>query len=270
MGDAGEGEQETQIQPVTTTAKDENDTGQTPVLHDDGSNDADKSLNLFEAFRKEHDLADDLNTAVVYQTYQDLQLVRKWKHLKVMKRRNTIYLTGTAPPAFDSVFPHRQNTTMEKNNKNSRDIEQDNSNSAEQDTNKDEKTSHDDNGDSDDDDATQAVVSIASSAVLTPETLRNICNDCGVHPRTGAKLRCVTLAIVDDDSTTAYYRIFDQFSEITHPQWKRKKRRRVEPLTSTAKPADRVATEFTPNFDEDDGNEDCVEDDSESMESDSD
>jgi len=35
--------------------------------------------------------------------------------------------------------------------------------------------------------------------------------------------RCITLAIVDDDSTTAYYRVFTQFAEITHPQWKSKK-----------------------------------------------
>ncbi len=34
--------------------------------------------------------------------------------------------------------------------------------------------------------------------------------------------RCVTLAIVDDDSTTAYYRVFTEWHEIVHPQWKTK------------------------------------------------
>lgn len=34
----------------------------------------------------------------------------------------------------------------------------------------------------------------------------------------------MTVAIVDDDSTTAYYRIFDRFDEIVHAQWKVKKK----------------------------------------------
>lgn len=34
--------------------------------------------------------------------------------------------------------------------------------------------------------------------------------------------RCVTIAIVDDDSTTAYYRLFNNWDEIVHPAWKAK------------------------------------------------
>lgn len=41
--------------------------------------------------------------------------------------------------------------------------------------------------------------------------------------------RCVTIAIVDDDSTTAYYRVFTDWNEIVHPQWKSKSKEEDSP-----------------------------------------
>lgn len=79
-------------------------------------------------------------------------------------------------------------------------------------------------GASQDVDRTQIVVPIAKSEMLSPRILNGICEDCR-HPETGETLRCVTVAIVDDDSTTAYYRIFNKWEEIVHPQWKQKKKR---------------------------------------------
>lgn len=97
------------------------------------------------------------------------------------------YLTGVAPREFDSVFPSITDVHVDR---------------------------------------TQAVVPLTTDASLTPRSMTAMCANV-VHPDTKAVLRCITVAIVDRDSTTAYYRVFSNFDEIVHPQWKQKK------LTST-------------------------------------
>lgn len=70
-------------------------------------------------------------------------------------------------------------------------------------------------------DRTQVVIPISKSDMLSPQMLNDLCGECR-HPETDEQLRCVTVAIVDDDSTTAYYRVFNKWEEIVHPQWKQK------------------------------------------------
>lgn len=206
------------------------------------SNNAQKAMDNFDVFMKENGLCDDLTTSVVYQTHEDLRLIRKWQHVRVIKSEFRTYLAGIAPPAYDSVFPNRNNGNE--------------SNEAQK-------------------DVTQVIVPIASCEAVSPFHLQQICRRC-VHPDTNRPLRCVTLAIVDDDSTTAYYRIFDQFSEIVHPQWKRKKKHGDETLTGTAERIDNLNNqEIVRKNDDDDGDGDDDDDndddnDDDSAESDSD
>lgn len=68
-------------------------------------------------------------------------------------------------------------------------------------------------------DRTRVVLPIASDASLTVAELHALCS------RASHAHRCVTLALVDDDSTTAYYRAFTTWNEIVHPQWKMKRER---------------------------------------------
>lgn len=143
--------------------------------------------NLF-SFLRQSDLPDNLNTSVLYQVHEDLRLIRKWTNLRVVKGPTRVYLAGCAAVAYDSVFPGRKGT----------------------------ETSGEDR--------TQVVMPISTSEMLSPRKLKELCKEC-VHPENGKNLRCMTIAIVDDDSTTAYYRIFDSFVEIVHPQWKQKKKR---------------------------------------------
>jgi Sen15 protein len=98
-------------------------------------------------------------------------------------------LLGVAAPGFDSVFPESSDGTMDR---------------------------------------IQAVIPIATEEQLTPRMLSEMCSTIR-HPDTGACFRCVTVAIVDQDSTTAYYRVFTNFEEIVHPQWKQKKSRSLVP-----------------------------------------
>lgn len=101
--------------------------------------------------------------------------------------RPRIFLLAVAPPAYDAVFPNCCSPGIDR---------------------------------------TQAVLPISTTEFLSPRVLDNICHEVR-HPEKGNRFRCVTVAIVDQDSTTAYYRIFADFSEITHPQWKQKKRKRT-------------------------------------------
>lgn len=143
--------------------------------------------NLFSFLRK-NELPDIIETSVLFQVHEDLRLIRKWTDLRVVKGSTKFYLAGKAPIAFDSVFPGRKNP--------------------------------DANGE----DRTQVVMPIPTSEMLSPRKLKELCQEC-VHPETGKHLRCMTIAIVDEDTTTAYYRIFNSFDEIVHPQWKQKKKR---------------------------------------------
>lgn len=93
------------------------------------------------------------------------------------------YLLGVAPSDFDSVFPNFTDTRIDR---------------------------------------TQAVVPMTTDASLTPRSMTAMCSNI-VHPETRGALRCITVAIVDRDSTTAYYRVFNNFDEIVHSQWKQKK-----------------------------------------------
>lgn len=99
----------------------------------------------------------------------------------------TPYLFGVAPNGFDSVFPNAADTLVDR---------------------------------------TQAVVPMTTDIALTPRIMSTLCSSI-VHPETRATFRCITVAIVDRDSTTAYYRVFNKFEEIVDLQWKQKKARSV-------------------------------------------
>lgn len=167
-----------------------------PVTEAKPPNDADKPfkddcmkpLENFLSFLRKNDIPDNLNTSVLYQVHEDLRRIRRWTNMRVVKGSTCWYLAGSAAIAYDSVFPGR----------------------------KDAEASGEDN--------TQVVMPLSTSEMLSPRKLKELCKEC-VHPETGKSPRCVTIAIVDDDSTTAYYRIFDSFAEIVHPQWKQKKKR---------------------------------------------
>lgn len=148
-----------------------------------------KPLEEYRTFLASNNLNDDLDASVLYQVYQDLRLIRKWTNLRVVRRQTRLYLAGSAAPTYDSVFPNHNNK--------------------------------------DDIDRTQVVVPITACKQLSPREMQLLCQEC-VHPETEMSLRCITVAIVDDDSTTAYYRIFDKWDEIIHPQWKSKKKRKGE------------------------------------------
>lgn len=159
-----------------------------------------KAIQNLEDFLTQNQLEDNHMTSILYQVYEDLQLIRKWTNMRVVKNKNRVYLAGNAPAEFDSVFPGRE---------------------AEKDL-----------------DRTQIVVPIPAFQKLSPVNLQELCEGC-IHPELKIKLRCITVAIVDDDSTTAYYRVFDTFEEITHPQWKQKKKRKEDDVNGTNEPVNR-------------------------------
>lgn len=141
----------------------------------------------YSKFAEDNGISDCHETSVLYQVYQDLRLIRKWSDVRVARAPTRAYLAGSAAVAYDSVFPGSANATGL--------------------------------------DRTQVVVPLPASKQLTPRELQSLCKEC-VHPETNNQLRCITVAIVDDDSTTAYYRIFNKWGEIVHPQWKTKKARK--------------------------------------------
>lgn len=153
-----------------------------------------KPIQSYELFVNSNGLQDCEQTQVLYQVFQDLRLIRKWKGLRVVQRASRPYLAGSAAAAFDSVYKDK-------------DI-------------------------AEDQDRTQAIVPVSAWEEFSVLDLQALCREC-VHPETGEKLRCITLAIVDDDSTTAYYRIFSTWEEIVHPQWKMKKKRKTEDAIGT-------------------------------------
>lgn len=198
-------------------------------------NNTNKCLAAYRVFLAQHNLSDGIQALTVFQTLEDLQHVRRWTHLRVHSRYSVVYLTGEAPPLFDAVYVHRH---------------QANGHSGE----KDHATN-----------PTQVVVPLTVDQKLSAKKLKSLCDIC-VNPDTGRKTRCITVAIVDDDTTTAYYRVFSDFSEIVHDQWKVKKRRHDEQTSGTAertvfneedylkqKPHQRVGLDG--NDDEDDGTE---------------
>lgn len=195
---------------------------ETVMLPKDGVNSF-KALHTYELFLAQHGLPDGINAITVFQVYEDLRHVRKWTHLCVHAKSPIVYLTGRAPPLFDSVYPNRLpvDTVSTKAD--------------------------------DFQDATQVVVPLAVDERLSPKKLKILCETC-THPDTGQKTRCITVAIVDDDSTTAYYRIFSDFTEIVHKQWKLKQRRQVEQHSGTAErnKQESHAREMNDNDDEDD------------------
>lgn len=148
-----------------------------------------KAVQAYEGFLKENSLPDTYETSILYQIFMDLSLIRKWSGLRVARNNSRTYVAGCAPVEFDSVFPGHD---------------------------KDESV-----------DRTQVILPISASASVSPSQLENICKEC-VHPETGKQLRCVTIGIVDGDSTTAYYRIFAKWEELIDPQWKRMKKRKEE------------------------------------------
>lgn len=141
-------------------------------------------LECYDNFLKQYELQDDMQTSAVYQVYQDLRLIRGWTNLKIVfSKKRRPYIIGSAAIGYDSVYPNKE----------------------------------DENGD-----RTQAVIPVPTTELMTPKMLHDIKAEFG-SAQSEKPLRCVTMAIVDADSTTAYYRIFNDVNEILHPQWKQKK-----------------------------------------------
>lgn len=148
------------------------------------SEDVMQPFRAFEAFTTTHSLPHgDPLTAVTYQVHEDLRLIRRWTGLRVVRGKLQ------RPYLAGSAAPNFDSVFPAA---------------------------------ADGVDRTQAVLPMSTAERLTPRVLKELCAGV-VHPDTGARLRCVTVAIVDDDSTTAYYRVFDAWEEIVHPQWKMKK-----------------------------------------------
>lgn len=145
------------------------------------------ALTNHHTFLQSNSLPDTHHSSLLYQVHQDLLHIRKWTNLRVVKNCTYTYLAGSAAPAFDSVYPGRSKEQAAE------------------------------------EDRTQVVIPLSTAEALSARKLDAMCAEC-VHPETGLRLRCVTVAIVDDDSTTAYYRIFNQFEEIVHAQWKVKQK----------------------------------------------
>lgn len=166
-------------------------------------NNSDKSLRDYHHFLAQYGLPDGVQAVAVFQVFEDLRHVRKWTQLRVHTRCSTVYITGEAPALFDAVHVHRRQVGRDTEGNASSNI------------------------------ATQVVVPLTVDQNLSAKKLKSLCNVC-VDPDSARKTRCITIAVVDDDSTTAYYRVFSDFHEITHEQWKVKRRRQDERTFGTA------------------------------------
>lgn len=196
---------------------------------------------------------DDTCIGIVYQVYEDLRRIRKWRNVTVVWSDilGRHYICGTAPAMFDSVFPERRRQT-DGSNQNG-DVNA-NDNDSETNGNRDESSVND--SAAGDIDYTQIVIPIGAFENVSPIQLQMFCTQVrrpaprgpvgnadgnGGPTKTAAatqrkrieakegeedsrQARCITLAVVDDDSTAAYYRVFSSFDEIVHPQWKRMKK----------------------------------------------
>lgn len=184
------------------------------------------ALVAYNSFLHEHSMKDSPVSAGVYQVFEDLTRIRKWTQVVVMAAGSSRpYLCGTAPALFDAVFPERR------------------------------KAGEAQGGGTGAEDATQVVVPVAVTERLSPRVLRQLCSEC-VLPRAlqGRKARCVTLAVVDDDTTTVYYRLFGELAEVLHPQWKpQRKRKHEDAMHGTAERGDIVKEDEEENEDDDDG-----------------
>lgn len=143
-------------------------------------------LDSFLSFLRANNLPDNLSSANLYQVHEDLRLVRKWTHLRVLHAPSRPYLIGQAAAEFDSVYPPASNVR--------------------------------------DGQRIQAVVAIGVAETVTLVELSQICDEC-VGER-GQTLRCVTVGFVDEESSTAYYRITNEWKELVHPQWEERRGQR--------------------------------------------
>lgn len=178
-----------------------------------------QALQAFQTFLSENGLTNNHQSSALYQTYEDLRHVRKWRQVRIVKTAARVYLAGRAPAAYDSVFPNRQ-----------------------QDEQGDDANLHQD-------DCMQIVVPMPACAMLSPLELQAICDQC-VLPGSGRKARCVTAAFVDDDSTTAYYRVFSDLAEFLSPHWKVRRTER-RPRRSRRTGGKSVNIELENNSDDD-------------------
>eukprot|EP00177_Eucheuma_denticulatum_P004425 GFKZ01008033.1.p1 GENE.GFKZ01008033.1~~GFKZ01008033.1.p1 ORF type:complete len:353 (-),score=20.81 GFKZ01008033.1:21-1079(-) len=145
-------------------------------------------LDSFLSFLQANNLPDNLSSANLYQVHEDLRLVRKWTHLRVLHAASRPYLIGQAAPEFDSVYPPGSNV--------------------------------------EDGQRIQAVVAIGVAESVTLVELSRVCDECVGEQ--GQKLRCVTVGFVDEESSTAYYRITNEWKELVHPQWEEKRTKRED------------------------------------------
>lgn len=118
------------------------------------------------------------NSFLVYQVHEDLLHVRKWKelHVRATKGSTLVFLTGFPPIAHDSLCTA---TTTTKT------------------------TRH-----------PHIVVPMRHTNVkMTPRNLYRLQEQ--INSVVDYPVRCMTLAIVTTDSTTSYYRVTNQWDEIT-------------------------------------------------------
>lgn len=177
------------------------------------------SLAAYEAFVSRWGLDDDENGQIVYQVYSDLRLIRKWSALRV--------------DLIDFAVAGAEGVGVEGGGSGKRGVIRGIAPAAT--------------------DAVYAgararsVVPVGVSEQLKVGQLHDLCERAGI----ASGERCVTMAIVDDDSTTAYYRMFTRWEEITSTHWKQKKERAGEEDADGDGDGD--------NDDEDDDGEDSSE-----------
>lgn len=211
---------------------------------------------MYDEFLRAHGLRDGGASAALWQVHEDLRLIRGWRNVRVVRPSSggcaavkaDAYVEGEAPAMYDSVHPERRrraeaqhNTEEEKEAKGEERVEGLGKRKAQT--------------DGEQKDYSQVVVPICADETVSPAQLNAMCSMRG-------KRRCVTLSVVDDDSTTTYYRVFNSLDEITHPQWKQKHgtdKRADEAFSGTA---ERPATAAAP-ADDGDGDRDDSDSDEE-------
>lgn len=215
-----------------------------------GNDDGNKSNMNYDDEYDFDDDDDDTCIGIVYQVYEDLRRIRKWRNVTVAWSDvlGRHYICGTAPVMFDSVFPERRRQTDANNQNGDANVNESGANGNSNESNLNAVAAENK-------DYTQVVIPIGAFENVSPIQLQSFCTHVRRPARRGSwddadsnggaaeaatatqrkrmgdndndenrKVRCITLAVVDDDSTAAYYRVFSSFDEIVHPQWKRMKK----------------------------------------------
>lgn len=169
----------------------------------DGENDSstDPASKLM-AFLATHDIPFSDDAPLLYQVHEDLRLVRKWTSLRVLRAPKA----DTEEPMLllAGEAPAQLDAVFPANS-----------------------GPHPDR--------TRVVIPLAVSATMGASAWYRSAQRALAAVGGG---RCATLALVDDDSTTAYYRVFVDWEEIVHPQWKESKSAAPDATANSASGSD--------------------------------